>query len=76
MTVAFMKIIHATMQAYGTVLPTSSANEFCDTHPHLLHKTVMRLFYSPRGRDLEAEEHGIVEPDLCPLPRYEPPADD
>ena len=70
MTVAFMKIIHATMQAYGTVFPTNSADEFCATHPYLLHKTLMRLFYSPPGRALEAEEYGVVEPDMCPLPRY------
>ncbi len=72
MTQAFMRIIHATMQAYGEVLPVNSADEFCDTHPHLLHRTLPRIFYSPRGRDPEAEEYGFVEPDMCPLPKYEP----
>ncbi len=34
--------------------------------------TLSRIFYSPRGRELDAEEHGFVEPDMCPLPRYRP----
>lgn len=71
-TVAFMHILHATMQAYGDVFPTASADEFCDTHPHLLHRSLLRVFFSPRGRDPAAEEYGFVEPDMCPLPRYEP----
>ncbi len=72
MTVAFMRIIHATMQAYAGIFPTKTADEFCDTHPHLMHRSLMRLFYSPRGRKVEAEEHGFVEPDMCPLPRFVP----
>ena len=71
-TVAFMRLVHATIEAYGAVFPVRTADEFCTTHPHLLHRTLPRIFYSPRGRDLKAEEHGFVEPDMCPLPRYRP----
>ena len=67
-----MQIIHATMQAYGEVFPATSADDFCDTHPHLLHRTLLRVFYSPSGRDPEAEEDRFVEPDMGPLPRYVP----
>lgn len=73
MTHAFMHIIHATMQAYGELFPVKTADEFCDTHPHLLHRTLLRIFYSPEGRrDLAAEKVRFIEPDMCPLPRYRP----
>ena len=75
MTQAFMRIIHATMEAYGELFPAETADKFCDTHPHLLHRTLLGVFYSPRGRsDLELEKHSFVEPDMCPLPFYEPEA--
>ena len=72
-THAFMHIMHATMQAYGELFPAKTADEFCDIHPHLLHRSLMRIFYSPDGRkDLAAEKVCFVEPDMCDLPRYRP----
>ena len=68
-TQAFMRLIHVTMVAYDPVFPVETADQFCDTHPHLLQKTILRLFYSPRGRDPEREIDSFVEPDLAPLPR-------
>jgi hypothetical protein len=70
-TVAFMTIIAATMQSYSKAFPTPDGESFCNNHPHLLHKQVLRLFYSPERRMLpEAKEH-FVEPDLIPLPRID-----
>ncbi len=72
-THAFMHIVHATMQAYGELFPVKTADEFCDTHPHLLHRSLIRIFYSPDGRpDLAAEKTRFIEPDMCDLPRYRP----
>ena len=68
-TVAFMRIVHATISAYGKTFPVSTADEFCDTHPHLLNRTVLRLFYSPDLRVSPDAKTSYVEPDLAPLPR-------
>jgi hypothetical protein len=70
-TVAFMTIIAATMQAYGNTYPTRDSEAFCDTHPHLLHKHILRLFYSPERRMLPEAKHSFVEPDLTALPRVD-----
>src|SRR5882757_4417970 len=42
-TVAFLHLVHATMRAYGPAMPTETSNEFCQTHPQLLNKQVLRL---------------------------------
>jgi hypothetical protein len=68
-TTAFMHLIHATMQAYGDTFPTPDADSFCDTHPQLLSKHVLRLFYSPQRRVLPEAKSRFIEPDLTPLPR-------
>lgn len=67
-TQAFMRIIHAVMRAYATAIPVGSADEFCDTHPQLLQKQVLRLFYSPEQRLRPDAKTSFVEPDLAPLP--------
>jgi hypothetical protein len=67
-TVAFVKIIHAIMQAYGTVMPTLDSESFCDTHPQLLNKNILRLFYSPERRMHPDAKSKFVEPDLTALP--------
>ncbi len=72
-THAFMHIVHATMQAYGELFPVKTADEFCDIHPHLLQRSLIRIFYSPDGRpDLAAEKTRFIEPDMCDRPRYRP----
>jgi hypothetical protein len=68
-TVAFLRLIAATMQAYGEAFPTPDGEAFCNTHPHLLHKQVLRLFYSPARRMLPEAKTRFIEPDLAPLPR-------
>ena len=44
------------------------SQEFCDTHPHLMQTSVLRLFYSPARRMDPKAKEGFVEPDLTPLP--------
>ncbi len=67
-TVAFMHLVHATIEAYGAVFPVGSADEFCDTHPHLMHRSVLRLFYSPARRMDPKAKESFVEPDLTAFP--------
>ncbi len=67
-TRAMLQLIHATMAAYGKTFPTPDADTFCDTHPHLLNKHVLRLFYSPERRMHPDAKTQFVEPDLAPLP--------
>ena len=67
-TVAMLRLVHSTMRAYEEVFPVSSAEEFCDTHPQLMSKHIMRLFYSPERRMLPEAKTTFVEPDLAPLP--------
>ncbi len=66
---AYTHLIAAVMQAYGAMLPTTTADEFCDTHPQLLTKHALRLFYSPGQRLHPLAKTEFVEPDLAPLPR-------
>jgi hypothetical protein len=68
-TVAFMHLIRATVHAYSDTFPTPTADAFCDTHPQLMSKHVLRLFYSPERRMHPEAKHTFVPPDLAPLPR-------
>jgi hypothetical protein len=67
-TVAFLRIIDAVDQAYQSVFPTGSSEEFCDTHPQLMNKHVLRFFYSPDRRMHPDAKTSFLEPDLAPLP--------
>jgi hypothetical protein len=67
-TRAFVHLIAATRQAYGATHPAADSERFCDTHPQLMTRHALRLFYSPQRRmDPRAKSH-FVEPDLAPLP--------
>ena len=68
-TVAFMHLVAATLAAYGEVIPTPDAETFCDAHPHLLSKHILRLFYSPERRKHPDAKTTFVEPDLASLPQ-------
>ena len=68
-THAFLRLVATTMKAYGDAMPTDTADAFCDTHPQLLSKHVLRLFYSPERRTHPDAKTRFVEPDLAPLPR-------
>ena len=68
-TQAFLRLIAATMQAYGETFATASADSFCDAHPQLLTKHALRSFYSPEARMHPLAKTEFVEPDLAPLPK-------
>ena len=68
-TVAFLRIVQSVMVTYSQVLPAATADEFCDNHPQLLSKHLLRLFYSPERRLHPEAKERFVEPDLTPLPQ-------
>lgn len=68
-THAFLHLIAATMRAYAATHPTVSADDFCNTHPQLMTKHALRLFYSPQRRIHPLARIQFVEPDLAALPR-------
>lgn len=67
-THAFLHLIAATMRAYAESHPCDSADAFCDTHPQLLTRHALRLFYSPKHRTHPDAKTKFVPPDLAPLP--------
>ena len=67
-THAFLRLIDATLRAYGEVFPAPDADAFCDAHPQLLTRHALRLFYSPERRMHPDAKRRFVEPDLAPLP--------
>lgn len=68
-TVAFAHIVYAVMRAYEETHPVDGGEAFCDMHPQLMSKHVLRLFYSPQQRVLPEAKAVFVQPDLAPLPR-------
>jgi len=70
-THAFLHLIAATIWAYGVVFPTDNADSFCDTHPQLMTRHALRLFYSPQRRMHPLAKTQFVEPDLAPLPQLD-----
>jgi hypothetical protein len=68
-THAFLHLVAATMQAYGEAFPTPTADSFCDAHPQLMSKHILRLFYSPQQRMHPLAKAQFVPPDLTALPR-------
>ena len=67
-THAFLHLIAATLAAYDETFPTPNAQAFCDTHPQLMTRHALRLFYSPQRRMHPLAKTQFVEPDLAPLP--------
>jgi hypothetical protein len=68
-TIAFSHLVAATIRAYGEVFPVASADAFCNAHPQLMNKHVLRFFYSPQRRMHPLAKTQFIEPDLAPLPR-------
>lgn len=66
MTMAWLHVIHATIQVYGQ---RATADEFFDFHPQLGQKKILRLFYSPELFMSPEAKREFVEPDLTPLPK-------
>lgn len=67
-TCAFLHLIAAVMHACAQTHPVQTADEFCDMHPQLLSKHVLRFFYSPQRRMHPDAKTRFIEPDLAPLP--------
>jgi hypothetical protein len=67
-THAFLHLIAATLGAYSKVFPTLTSESFCETHPQLLTRHALRLFYSPECRMHPRAKAEFIEPDLAPLP--------
>ncbi len=67
-TCAFMHLVAATIRTYNEVYPTADSETFCDTHPQLMTRHVLRLFYSPARRMDPQAKTEFVPPDLTPLP--------
>jgi hypothetical protein len=67
-TVAFIRLIFAVMQAYGKAMPTADSEAFYQMHPQLMHRHVLRFFYSPEQRLHPDAKRTFVPPDLTDLP--------
>ena len=68
-TCAFSHLIAAMISAYSGTFPVAAADEFCDAHPQLMSRHILRLFYSPGQRMHPDAQQKFIEPDLAPLPR-------
>jgi outer membrane protein assembly factor BamD (BamD/ComL family) len=68
-THALLHLIAAVMHAYEATHPVTTADSFCDMHPQLMSKHVLRFFYSPARRMDPLAKTQFVEPDLAPLPK-------
>ncbi|MBS0186949.1 MAG: hypothetical protein JSS51_02700 [Planctomycetes bacterium] len=65
LTIAWMRVLHAAMQSYG---PDLTPDAFLDNNPHLLARTLLRVFYSKDHISSPQARAHFVEPDLTPLP--------
>jgi hypothetical protein len=74
-TCAMMQLVAATAATYGSTFPTPTADAFCDAHPQLMNKHVLRLFYSPERRMHPDAKMRFIEPDLTRLPSILPAND-
>jgi hypothetical protein len=68
LTVAWMRLIHATMLAHGS---REDSDAFFKAQPHLTHSSVIGLFYSDARLWTWEAKRGFVEPDLLPLPHVQ-----
>lgn len=65
LTQAWLRVVDSAMRSYG---PGEDFEAFAAQHPHLLCKTLMRVFYSRERLMTWEAKRGFVEPDLAPLP--------
>ena len=64
LTVAWAMVIDATIRSRGQL---DTFDAFATEHPHLLCRTMLRVFYSPKGMPPQSR-YSFVPPDLAPLP--------
>lgn len=67
-THALLHIIEATRGAWSERFETHDADAFCDAHPQLMSKQILRLFYSPQRLMSPEAKQRFLEPDLAALP--------
>lgn len=68
-TVAWARIVSVTLSAHG---PRGDFDTFADANPHVLTKSLLRLYYTHDRIFTEQAKSSFVEPDLAPLPRPSP----
>jgi hypothetical protein len=67
-THAFARVVASMIKAHNETLGITDSESFCEAHPHLLSKMLLRLYYTrARIMTLEAKAK-FVEPDIAPLP--------
>jgi len=67
-THAFARIIASMIAAHNETLQITDSTSFCDAHPHLLQKTLLRLYYTRQKVMTMEAKAAFVEPDIGPLP--------
>ena len=66
MTIAWLRLVEMVLAEYGA---EETGEKFCDAHPELMEKKILRLYYS-KDLFMSARAKGeFVEPDLGALPR-------
>lgn len=67
-TVAFMRIIATQRIVWAEMFPAADSESFCDQHPQLMQRRILRLFYSGDRLGSAEAKAAFVEPDLTALP--------
>jgi hypothetical protein len=65
LTCAFMCVVWATIESAGA---GASSLDFCEANPHLLARTLPRLFYTRERMNSAEARQRFVAPDVAPLP--------
>lgn len=66
LTVAWLRVVNHIISNFGDAF---NSNVFCDTHPFLLHNSLMRMYYKADTIYSEKAKAEFVAPDLNPLPK-------
>lgn len=64
-TVAWLRIVDSTLRHQG---PGDDSQNFCQRQPHLLCRTLLRLYYTRDRLVHPPAKTQFVEPDIAPLP--------
>lgn len=65
LTVAWLRMVNHVLKNYGSAF---NSTVFCDSQPHLLHNSLMRLFYKRDTLYSAQAKTQFVQPDLLALP--------
>lgn len=64
-TVAWARVLASAIRVHG---PLTDFGGFAEANPHVLAKTLLRLYYSPECMGTPGAKSAFVTPDLAPLP--------